>query len=216
MRSSVGRSVLAAAVLVAVGCVTINLYFPEGEVKDLAQRIEEQVQEQAEAPPADDGAAATPPPATGDDERTPPPASGGGSVGLLDSLLGISPAYAQVPEPEVTNPAIRKIIDLRAARLSEINRYKADGVIGENNQGLLEVRDLDAVSDLRARAEVQKLVRAENADRQQLYREIAAVKNIDLSQLPKIQATYAETLRANARTGDWIQTPDGDWKQKGR
>jgi uncharacterized protein YdbL (DUF1318 family) len=195
---------------VLVGCVTINLYFPEGEVKDLAQKIEEEVQEKATEETPDDQT--TPPPAQ--DDST-PRTSRRGTMGPLDLLLGVSVVEAQsVPEPEVTNPAIRKIIDSRAARLSEVNRYKSQGVIGENNQGLLEARNLDSISDLRERAEVQKLVRAENADREQLYKEIAAVKNIDLSQLDKIRATYAETLRANARPGDWIQMPDGSWKQK--
>ena len=40
------------------------------------------------------------------------------------------------------------------------------------------------------------------------------LRNVDLSQIPKIQQTYAATLRDNARPGDWIQTPDGAWKQK--
>jgi len=195
---------------VLVGCVTINLYFPEGEVKDLAQKIEDEVQEKAAEETPDDQ---TPPPPAQDDST--PRTSRRGTTGPLDLLLGVSVVEAQtVPEPEVTNPAIRKIIDSRAARLSEVNRYKSQGVIGENNQGLLEARNLDSISDLRERAEVQKLVRAENADREQLYKEIAAVKNIDLSQLDKIRATYAETLRANARPGDWIQMPDGSWKQK--
>jgi len=195
---------------VLVGCVTINLYFPEGEVKDLAQKIEDEVQEKAAEETPDDQ---TPPPPAQDDST--PRTSRRGTTGPLDLLLGVSVVEAQtVPEPEVTNPAIRKIIDSRAARLSEVNRYKSQGVIGENNQGLLEARNLDSISDLRERAEVQKLVRAENADREQLYKEIAAVKNIELSQLDKIRATYAETLRANARPGDWIQMPDGSWKQK--
>jgi len=206
-------------VLIVAGCVTINLYFPEKEVKDLAEKIEQEVQQKAEAE------------GTPSEESTPPkdqapgrnepvsgshaPSGGRGAVGLFDTLLGVTPAYAQqVPEPEVTNPAIRKIIDSRAARLADVNRYKSMGVIGENNKGDLEVRDLGAVSDLRARADVQKLVRAENADRDQLYREIAAAKNIDPSQIDKVRETYAETLRTNARSGDWIQMPDGSWKQK--
>ena len=203
---------LGLLIALAVGCVTINLYFPEGEVKDLAQKIEEQVQEKAA-----EGAT--------EDETAPPPPDNGaapedrsrsrGAVGPLDALLGVTAVEAQtVPEPEVTNPAIRKIIDSRAARLSDLNGYKSQGVIGENNKGLVEARDLESISDLRERAEVQKLVRAENADREQLYKEIAAVKNIELSQLDKIRQTYAETLRANARPGDWIQAPDGAWKKK--
>ena len=191
----------------AVGCVTINLYFPEGEVRDLAQKIEEEVQEKAAE------GEGTPAPA---EEPAPDDSSGSRSaLGPLDLLLGVSVAQAQaVPEPEVTNPAIRKIIDSRAARLGDVNRYKSQGVIGENNKGLVEARNLESISDLKERAEVQKVVRAENADREQLYKEIAAAKNIELSQLDKIRETYAETLRANARPGDWIQSPDGAWKQK--
>jgi uncharacterized protein YdbL (DUF1318 family) len=204
---------IGLAVLIVMGCVTINLYFPEGEVQDLAQKIEEQVQEKANMEGTEDDGTTEP---EGDQPAQQEQSGQLGSVGLFDSLLGITPVYAQaVPEPEVTNPAIRKIIDSRAGRLPEINKYKAQGVIGENNQGLLEARDLEALTDLRARADVQKLVRAENADREQLYKEIAAVKNIELSQLPKIRETYAGTLRNNARAGDWIQTPDGTWKQKG-
>ena len=88
------------------------------------------------------------------------------------------------------------------------------GVIGENNQALVEIRALDQLEDLRLRSEVQKLVRAENEDRERLFKEIAAAKNVDLSQLPRIRETYAATLRANAAPGEWIQTADGEWKRK--
>lgn len=202
------RTSLALLAVLVSGCVTINLYFPEKEVQDLAQRIEAEVKaEAANAPAGEPPSQETPTPE--------PRLQGRGSTGLFDLLLGVTPAYAQaIPEPETTNPAIRKIIESRAARLAEIDRYKTQGVIGENKSGDVEVRDLAAVTDLRARAEVQKLVRAENADREQLYGEIAAAKNIDPSQLARVRETYAETLRANARTGDWIQLPDGTWKQK--
>jgi uncharacterized protein YdbL (DUF1318 family) len=70
------------------------------------------------------------------------------------------------------------------------------------------------VPGLKERADVQRLIRDENADREQLYREIAAAKNVELSLLPRIRETYASTLRDNARPGDWIQQPDGAWAQK--
>ena len=87
-------------------------------------------------------------------------------------------------------------------------------MIGENNRALVEVRNLEAVQGLRERADAQKLVKDENADREQLFKEIAAAKNVDLAQLPKIRATYAETLREKAKPGDWMQLPDGSWVQK--
>jgi uncharacterized protein YdbL (DUF1318 family) len=202
------RSMLAVVALAAVAviaCITINVYFPEQAVKDLSEQIEAQVQQRAagEVPPS----APTPAPTAAPD--------GGPLAGLLS--LGVGTAWAdqeEVAAPEISNPAIRTIIASRAKRLAAVNAWKARGVIGESNQALLAIRNLDAVAGLKERAEVQKLVKDENADREQLFREIAAAKNVDLSQLPKIRETYASTLREKARPGDWIQQPDGTWVQK--
>lgn len=227
-QQAVGLVVLAGL----VSCVTINVYFPAAAIKDLSRQIEDEVEKQA-APegqqPAAEPAPSTPPsapqapqaemPQPAQVESPAPPAGpgqGGGSAGLLGTLLGITPVYAQgddVAAPEISSPAIRKIIESRATRVAALNKYKAKGVIGENNKALVEIRGLDALSDLKERAEVQRLVKAENADREELFKEIAAAKNVELSQLPKIRETYASTLRGRARPGDWIQDPDGTWKQ---
>lgn len=203
----IGFPLITVALLI-VACVTINVYFPEKEIEDLSRLIEEEVQKRA-AQIEEGEAESSEPPAEPAEE---PPT---GRSGLLDALLGVTPAYASdVPAPEVSNPAIRKVIESRAARVDRLNEFKSRGVIGENNQALVEIRDLEQVKDLRARAALQKLVRAENGDRERLFSEIAAAKNVDLSQLPKIRETYAATLRGNARKGDWIQLPNGQWKQK--
>ena len=119
----------------------------------------------------------------------------------------------QVAAPEITNPAIRKIIQSRATRVQQLNKYKASGSLGENNQALVEIRRLDALP-LQERAAVQTLVKAENEDRERMFKEIAAATGTDLSQLPKIRSTYATTLRQKARRLDWIQMPDGSWRHK--
>ena len=211
MRRRAVPVLVACAALLVAACVTVNVYFPEAEVRDLSQQIEEEVRRQA-AERGTNGSDAAP---QGEQPDSDPGTQPGAS--LLDLLLGVTPAMAQggdVPAPEITSPAIRKIIDSRAARVGDLRRFKSDGVIGENNKGLLEVRNLEAVSDLRARADLQRLVRAENADREELYKEIAAAKNVDLAQLPRIRETYASTLRDFAGPGEWIQMPNGDWKQK--
>lgn len=207
MKPSKSLGALGACGLGLLACVTINVYFPEAEIKDLSQKIEEQVREEAEKAATEQGEP------SGDEKiESQSPSS---SSGLLDVLLGATPAYAQsVPDPEISNPAIRKIIESRASRLQQVDKYKSLGVIGENNQALLEARSLDSLSDLKARAEVQKLVRAENADREELFKEMAVAKNVDPSQIPQIRKTYADTIRESARSGDWIQMPDGTWKQK--
>ncbi len=212
-KREVGLPLVALALVALVACVTVNVYFPEAAVKDLSKQIEEQVQKEAAAKAAQPAPGETPPqpPATKPEEGP----KGGGSAGLLDLLVGATPAFAQgVAAPEVSNPAIRKIIDSRAARIGELNRYKSLAAIGEGNDALVAVRDLNVLPDLKARAEVQRLVAAENRDREELFREIAAAKKVDPSQIPKIRETYAGTLRETARPGDWVQMPDGAWKQK--
>lgn len=210
MKRSIVIGLGCAAVLAA--CITINVYFPEAAVKELAQQIEDEVQRTA-------GSASSPTPAP---EPTPTPVAepaAGAPESLLSWVLslGATTAYAaqdEVAAPEITNPAIRKIIDSRAARLAAVTDLKAKGVVGESNEALLVVRNLDAIQGLKERAEAQKLIKDENADRDQLFKEIAAAKNVELSQLPQIRTTYAEALRENAHPGDWIQLPDGSWAQK--
>lgn len=194
----------------AAACVTINVYFPEAAIKDLSKQIEQQVQKEAAK------AETAPAPAPPAEEKKAEPKKQAAALDLLDELLGVTPVYAaeEVPAPEIQNPAIRKIIASRGARAPELAKYKAAGVIGENNKGFLEIRQLDAVTDLKGRAAVQKLVKDENADRTELYREMAAAKNVDAAQIGKIGETYAATLRENAKPGEWIQMPDGNWKKK--
>lgn len=218
---------LVSGVLACFACVTINVYFPEAEIKDLSQVIEEQVRKQAELQreegrDAEPGGEPDSEPESGGDPGSDPgdsqDSSGNGAVstsGLFDLLLGTTPAYAQsVADPGASSPAIRAIINSRAARLGSINDFKARGFVGEAKTGLIEARQLGQLTDLKARAELNKLIRDENADRQKLYKEIAVAKGVDGSQIPRIVETYAATLRSQARAGDWIQTPDGNWSQK--
>ncbi len=201
---------IAPALIGLLACVTINVYFPEKEVKDLSEKIEDAVEEDSVREPAssedsDEGSSRRGALLQG------PPLGGG-----LLALIAAAPAYAdqgEVAAPAITNPAIRRIIESRRARVNELNRFKASGVVGENNRALVEIRDLGSLP-LAERAAVQKLVKDENADRQQMFKEIAAATSVDLSQLPQIQETYAETLRQRARRGEWVQMPDGTWKQK--
>lgn len=204
-------TLLAALAVVILGCVTINVYFPEAAIQDLAERIEEEVVREAAAT---DGASMAPNPRPRRAWR----AIWAGTVRTALRLTA-SPAMAQqpsantVPAPAVTNPAIRAIIESRAARLDDLNALKAQKVVGESNEGLVEIRDLASL-ELRERANAQRLVKAENDDREALYREIAAATNVDLKQLPQIRKTYAGTLHANAKPGELIQLEDGRWVEK--
>lgn len=207
--TKISLALLMLASLFALACVTINVYFPEEKVKDLSEKIEDAVaREAAEAAPA-----------TGQPQASLDRPSSFGELaaiaaGNLLRLLPAGEAAAQeVADPGISNPAIRRIIESRAARVGELTRFKSSGAVGENNQALLEARDLQQLP-LADRAAAQKLIKAENDDRETMFKEIAAATGADPSTIPQIRTTYAETLRQKAKAGEWIQQPGGEWVKK--
>ena len=89
------------------------------------------------------------------------------------------------------------------ARIPAIVELKAQGIIGENNRGLLEFRKND-----RSQA---TLVEAENHDRTAVYSSIARQQgaSVDL-----VGSRRAAQIAQKARPGTWIQAPPGSWYQK--
>lgn len=96
--------------------------------------------------------------------------------------------------------------ELRArmeARLPAINQLKAEGIIGENNKGLLAF-----VGDVK---KMVKLIEAHNADRLKGYQVVAAKQGVDVAQISLVRADiYAK----RAKSGHWIQKKNGSWVQK--
>jgi len=135
-------------------CVTINVYFPAGEVRDAADQVIEDVWK-----PGTEGAGAGP---------------GTGMLQFAAAALALVVAPAQAAEVniDVSSPPVKKIRDSMATRHKQLAPYYGSGAIGLTQDALIEVRDLSAVP-LPERNAVRKLVADENADRQALYREIA-------------------------------------------
>ena len=90
-----------------------------------------------------------------------------------------------------------------AERLPVIMELKQKGLVGENNQGLLEF--VGAAKDM---AEV---VEAENKDRKVVYNAIAKKTGTT----PEIVGQRrAQQIAANAKAGEWFKDETGQWKQK--
>ncbi|MBM9532179.1 YdbL family protein [Desulfoprunum benzoelyticum] len=95
------------------------------------------------------------------------------------------------------------IKDRMLARLPVINELKAQGLIGENNQGYLEFR-----GGKKPNADV---INAENADRQAVYKAIAARQKTTPA---FVGQTRAAQIAEKESPGTWIQGADGTWKKK--
>ena len=88
-------------------------------------------------------------------------------------------------------------------RLATIDALKAQGVVGENNKGLLEVRGTGGQG--------ADIVAAENNDRMVVYQAIAKKTGATVEQVGMRRALQ---IQATAAPGTWIQTGDGQWRKK--
>jgi len=88
-------------------------------------------------------------------------------------------------------------------RLPEIVELKARGIVGENNQGYLELRP--------GKSEKEAVVAAENKDRRTVYEGIAQ-KTGTTAQL--VGERRALQIAEKAEAGEWLQDKAGKWYQK--
>ena len=88
-------------------------------------------------------------------------------------------------------------------RLPLIDHLKVGGVVGENNQGLAELRGGDA--------EAGDAVAAENRDRGIVYAEIARQTGTSVAQVGRVRARQ---IAAASAKGVWLQRENGEWYQK--
>lgn len=87
-------------------------------------------------------------------------------------------------------------------RVPALNALKADGVIGENNIGLLEYRGAELGLEV---------VASENQDRLMVYKAIAQKTGTTLDLVGQRRAVQ---IAESAPPGTWLQDSGGKWYQK--
>jgi uncharacterized protein YdbL (DUF1318 family) len=193
---------IVALCLALSACVTINVYFPAAAAEKAADRIIDEVM----------GGSANAKPS---DKRSFVPASASQRVllaaaGAVLSFI-IPTAHAQA-DLNISTPAIRQLTQSMEARHSQLKPYYDSGAVGFMRDGLIGVRDQNLIP-LPERNAVRKLVADENADRANLYREIAAANNHPEWEAD-IRKTFAERWAQRAAAGWYVQDESGAWKQK--
>jgi len=195
-------SLLGAAMLTA--CVTINIYFPAAAAEKVADEIIKDIQDN------------DPKKSPNDPAKTPHSSLSGFQVSLYEVIdqmvsLAISSAHAAEADLAIDSPEIRQLRVSMERRFSSLQGFYATGSIGIKADGFLAVRDAASVP-LKDRNQVNKLVSAENADRQALYQAIANA-NGHPEWVTQIKSTFAARWISNAQAGWWYQS-GGSWKQK--
>jgi uncharacterized protein YdbL (DUF1318 family) len=216
MRRLLPIKLLALSCLLAA-CVTVNVYFPAAAAEQAADRIIDTVTSQQQKP-NDNTAPKTPP-----NSRLAPGAIATpmgaeqpvllAAAGALLNLL-IPAAEAQgSPNLDVSGPEIRAVTGSMQQRFSQLQKYFQSGVIGLTTDGLIAVRDQNAVP-LAERAVVTRLVTEDNRDRETLYAELAKA-NKHPEWEPDIRRTFARRwVERGAQTGWYYQDNGGKWVQK--
>ncbi len=118
-------------------------------------------------------------------------------------------------ELEVTTATIRRIKESLLKRFPQLLPHYQAGRTGESNLGLLELLGTGGLS-LKERAELQKLIKAENEDRMTLYREFLRANKFDPEKLSEVQKAFAESWQKKAQPGWYIQDEKGRWLKKPR
>lgn len=193
-------------VFVAAACavITVNIYFPEKDVKEAYRVLEKELM--------------TP---GSDEEGQPAPAKPQSRL----RLEWAGAAWAQeenlaekIAETVKRMPDVVEAYRQMGLRLAEIDRLRDAGLVGEANTGLLVPRG-GALGP-----EDSRLVDAENENRKTVIRGMAKAivrinrqpdtpANID-QVMPQATAQFAAIRRDGARKGWWIQTEDGNWLKK--
>ena len=201
---------IALASLLIAACVTINVYFPAAAADKAADQVINDITGGAAK-----GATTTPPqsnfvPAHPADEPNFLVAAFGNALYALVPTANAQDADAAL---NVSSPAVTRIKQSMGARFAEMEKFFASGAIGLTKDGLVDVRDLNAVA-LPDRATVKRLVSEDNADRTQLYAEIAKASNHPEWEADIKKSFAKRWVATGAKPGWYYQGEDGSWKQK--
>jgi uncharacterized protein YdbL (DUF1318 family) len=200
MKKQIARYLgLPLLIFLAINCavITVNVYFPTEAVEEAAEKIINEIE--------------------GEEESQVIPEESSSQSHFWRNVpfcvLGNLTVYAEEIDLNLTTPAIRKVIDTMKTRNSKVMHFKDKGLIGETYDGMLAIRDMSGISgeDIRT---IKRLLRAENTDREILYKELAVANKISLSEISSIKTVFAKTRKAKAKPGHWFQDEKGKWTQK--
>jgi hypothetical protein len=135
--------------------------------------------------------------AEGAEAAAPAPAGEGGGPAAAEGEPG-------AVTPEARQKAERGLRD----RMEEVQTLKNNRLVGENREGLLEVREIPPGE---YGAYTEKTVREENADREVVMRALALEEGKPLAAIRREQAQYR---RRQSFKGEWVEEEEagGSWR----
>lgn len=136
-----------------------------------------------------------------------------------DTWMIASTRAAKTEDEVKISPEKKKVLEaLQEQKFNkdDIEEFKREGFVGENNAGYLELRLIDQLNNQPERMKfIQSIVEEENADRNIIMgRVIELNESLKKSNKADIQAIFAKMNQENSPEGTWIQNTGGKWIRK--
>ncbi len=202
------KSIKALAVtlcFIVVSCavITVNIYFPEKDVKEAYKSLEKELMAPSEKP------------GTKPEEKPQSSIRFEWTTSACAQEAGLAEKISELVKkmPDVVN-AYKEM----GARIADTDRLRDSGAVGEAKNGMVVEREKSlSPAD-------KQIIEKENSNRQTVIRGMAkAIIRINkvpendenLKQVtPQATEQFAAIRRDSAKKGWWIQTPDGNWARK--
>lgn len=202
-----------AALLASCAIITVNVYFPEKDVKQAYKSLDDMLLKQSESKPADPPVGSEP-----RKEESKPQSWLVPGMSLVREARAAENVADDLAIEVSSNPEVLKAYEEMKKRLPQIEGLMASGALGESRQGILVTRDKAKA------AGKEEQIKAENDNRKTVITAMArAILKINKQEdskaalnqvLPKAAASYATTRQDQARKGWWIELANGRWVQK--
>lgn len=132
----------------------------------------------------------------------------------ITSVRSTSPGKVSAMSDE--KKKVLTAVQNRRFNKDDINEFKKDLSVGENNQGFLELRSSDKLEqDTEYRNRVEKILEDENRDRR-IIMERAMQVNEDIATAGEdaVLRVFAKIYQEESAPNTWIQLDDGSWVRK--
>jgi uncharacterized protein YdbL (DUF1318 family) len=201
---------IAAMLALLAGCVTINVYFPAAAAQKAADQVISNIMGPASGSSAPAPASTAAPPSSGASvpaQREPL------AMRVLDAVIPAASAAEPPANLDVQTPAIEAIeARMRSRFHSTLKGLFESGAIGLTHNGDVAMHDASKIP-LAQRAQATQAVAAENADRADLYKQIASA-NGHPEWAQRMRESFAQQWISRARNGWYYQDASGNWQRK--
>ena len=196
-------SVMLSFIIASCAVITVNIYFPEKDVKEAYKVLEKELMDTD----------------TKSGEKTEHKPQSSLGFEFVPSLYAQESALAdKISEIVKKMPDVVNAYREMGARIADTDRLRDSGLVGEGKNGLLLEREGSLSPADR------KIMERENANRKTVMngmaRAIIRINRVPENEenlrqvLPQATEQFAAIRRDSAKKGWWIQDPNGNWSRK--